>query len=98
MASIQRLKKELNYATSELMFGCYIADILNPTSTSDEILQIAQEVTNAYNNTIKQINQYRKLDKSEKQRTQQYFNALRTQYADTAKKISERLESYGKKQ
>ena len=92
MASIQRLKKELSYVTTELLFSCYVTEMSNPTVAVDDITKIAGEITNLYNRTIQKINGYKKLDKNE-QKGQKYFVQIRTDLVNSTKEIVEKLES-----
>ncbi|MDD2413323.1 MAG: hypothetical protein PHR79_10475 [Bacteroidales bacterium] len=92
MASIQRLKKELSYVTSELLFGCYIAEMTNPKATTDELSQVAEDITTLHATTIQKINDFKRLDKAE-QNGRKYFVKLRTNLINTTQEIVEKIEA-----
>ena len=95
MASIQRLKKELSYVTTELLFGCYVAEISNPKVSIDDITKIAKEVTNLHGQTTTKINEYKRA-KNEHKNARKYFGQIRTDLVQSTKQIVEQIESLRK--
>ncbi|HPW66599.1 MAG TPA: hypothetical protein PLY32_02920 [Salinivirgaceae bacterium] len=96
MASIKRLKKELDYLTSDLLFGCYVAEITNLSAT-EEITKITQDIIDLHNETIDNINGFRRLDKETGKNAKQYFKELRSQIVDSTQEIVSRIESLDNK-
>ena len=96
MASIKRLKKELDYLTSELLFGCYIAEITNSSAT-EEITKISQDIINLHNETIDNINGFRRSNKETEKNAKKYFKELRLQLVDSTQEIVNRIESLNNK-
>jgi len=96
MASIKRLKKELDYLTTDLLYGCYFAEITNQSAT-EQITEITQDIMNLYNEAIDGINGFRRLDKETGKNAKQYFKELRSQIVDSTKEIVNRIESLDNK-
>ena len=96
MASIKRLKKELDNLTSELLFGCYIAEITNSSAT-EEITKISQDIINLHNETIDNINGFRRSNKETEKNAKKYFKELRLQLVDSTQEIVNRIESLNNK-
>lgn len=96
MASIQRLKKELSYVTTELLFGCYVTEVANPTISADDIMNVAKEVTALHSGTIVRINNYKRSAEEQKKNARKYFGEIRTDLVKSTKEIVERLESFKK--
>ncbi len=96
MASIQRLKKELSYVTTELLFGCYVTEVANPAISADEIMKIAKEVTTLHSGTIVRINDYKRSAAEQKKSARKYFGVIRTDLVKSTKDIVDRLESFRK--
>jgi hypothetical protein len=96
MASIQRLKKELSYVTTELLFGCYVTEVTNPKIPSDDIIKVAQDVSALHSGTIVRINNYKRSKEEQKKSARKYFSEIRTDLVKSTSEIVERLESYKK--
>jgi hypothetical protein len=92
MASIQRFKKELSYVTSELLFGCYIAEMTNPKATTEELSQVADDISNLHATTIQKINNFKRIGKTE-QNGRKYFVELRTNLVNKTQEIVEKIEA-----
>ena len=92
MASIQRFKKELSYVTTELLFGCYMAEMTNPKATTDDLSKVAEEISDLYATTIQKINDFKRIDKAE-QNGRKYFVQLRSNLVNTTQEIVEKIEA-----
>lgn len=92
MASIQNLKKELDYVSSELLHGCFVAGILNPQADAAKSLDIEKKIYELREGTLARINGYRLARRGETKGAA-YFKGIRADLMEGAKKIVAEIEA-----
>ena len=91
MASIQRLKKEIDYVVSELVVDCFTFMTMQQEPNKPEVLQIVQDTLNLRNELRNQANHPE--NKVDSQTTKSYYDNIAKALVDS---IEESYQKLGK--
>jgi hypothetical protein len=87
MAAVRRLKKDIDFISSELIVECFTYDYLFPEKSKDDLSNIVMDAIKFRNEFYGKVNKARK----EKDQKQQAFKAIRKEINEQVETFVERL-------
>lgn len=85
MASIKNLKKDINHTLGDIIEECYVWELLNPKSTTDNSQAIIDEAVGAYDTLLDRVNAKNIENKSA------HFKTISADLESTATALIERV-------
>ncbi len=89
MASLRKLKKEIDYLVSEVISDAYTCLVIHPSKNRDEVISIIEEAVNVRNTLIDQVNHPD--EKHNPRLIKKYYQTLRTKMFDEIDALFQKL-------
>lgn len=89
MASVRKLKKEIDYLISEVVSDCYTCLIINQQKNKDVVLDIIEKAIDVRNNLIDTANH--PADNTNPKSIKKHYKALRNEILDSVDKLFSEL-------
>jgi hypothetical protein len=87
MASIRRLKKDVNYLTYELISECLVYDEFHQGADKEKVKEVINSVIEGRNSMMDKISKRAKGKKKDKKENKKYFRSIDSDFTELVNKL-----------